>query len=96
MAHTTADFDKMTTKKEWLGSGYLGERATQREQGRDTSEADEKAIAEANRLGLTDAELFDWANSKNGRWYGDCMFGNHGQHAERYAPGQPQRSTAFL
>lgn len=96
MVHTTADFDKMTASPEWQGFGYLGERATQKEQSRDTTEADEKAIAEANRLGLTEAELFEWANSKNGRWYGDCMFGNHGKHAERYAPGQPQRSTAFM
>ena len=95
MVHTTADFDKMATKDEWLGFGYLGERKNQREMGRDTTEADEKAIAEANRLGLTDEELFDWANSKNGRWYGDCMFGSNGQHAEIYMPGQPQRGGGF-
>ena len=90
MALTTEDFDKMTTNEMWLGFGYLGERRNAREAGHDTTAADESAIAEANRLGLTAEELFEWANSKNGRWYGDCWFGANGQHAELYAPGQPQ------
>lgn len=90
MTLTPADFDKMTTNEAWLGFGYLGERRNAREAGRDTTTADESAIAEANRLGLTAEELFEWANSKIGRWYGDCWFGANGQHAERYAPGQPQ------
>lgn len=90
MTLTVADFDKMTTNEKWLGFGYLGERRNALESGRDTTAADESAIAEANRLGLTVEELFEWANSKNGRWYGDCWFGANGQHAETYAPGQPQ------
>lgn len=96
---TTADFDKMMKNEMWLGFGYLGER-------RNTltstdpecparpdlvAKADAAAVAEANRLGLTDAELFDWANSRTGRYYGDCMFGSDGRHAEKYLPGKTLR-----
>lgn len=83
---TTADFDKMYRNDDWEGFGYLGERRNQQAEGKDTSAADEKALAEANRLGLTAEELFDWANSKRGRWYGDSMFGANGQHADTLLP----------
>lgn len=86
MARTSADFDKMQSNDEWEGFGYLGERRNQKAEGRSTEAADAKALAEADRLGLTDAELFEWANSKKGRWYGDCVFGSNGSHAEKYLP----------
>jgi hypothetical protein len=88
---TTADLEKMYRNDNWEGFGYLGERRNAIEAGRSVEEADAQALAEANVQGLTEQELFDWANSKNGRWYGDCMFGSNGRHAERYLPGQPQR-----
>ena len=88
---TTDDLDRMTGDDRWLGFGYLGERRNHLAEGRDVSAADHRALNEANAKALTYNELFEWANSKNGRWYGDCMFGANGQHAEQYLPGQPQR-----
>lgn len=90
---TTELFNQMAEDDRWLGFGYLGERANFLEGNGDVevvTDADEKAIAEANVMGLDEDELFEWANSKNGRWYGDCMFGGNGRDAERYLPGQPQ------
>jgi hypothetical protein len=93
---TTADLEAMYRNDEWEGFGYLGGRrnALSNEdpespaQPERVAEADAKALAEANRLGMTAEQLFEWANSKMGRWYGDSMFGANGQHAERYLPGQ--------
>jgi hypothetical protein len=99
---TTADLEAMYRNDEWLGFGYLGERRNELTS-RDAESparpdlvaiADNMAIAEANRLGLTPAEFFDWANSKLGRWYGDCMFGGNEQHAESYLPGADYRRPA--
>jgi hypothetical protein len=92
---TTADLEKMTTDDRWLGFGYLGERRNELDpEGRHTAEraaelvakADAMALTQANLYGLTYEEVFTWANSKRGRWYGDCWFGANGQHAERYLP----------
>lgn len=103
MELTTADFDRMTANDEWLGFGYLGARrntltSNDPEAPADpalVAAADAKALAEANRLGLTHEQLFDWANSRVGRYYGDCMFGNDGQHADDYLPGKtiPERRS---
>lgn len=87
-ALTAADLDHMETDERWLGWGYLGERARAFENGRDIEEADTRALAAANAEGLDYEALFEWANSKYGRWYGDCMFGAGGQHAEMYLPGE--------
>jgi hypothetical protein len=82
---TTADFEKMFANPEWEGFGYLGERT--REDREDlVAAADAQVLADANEMGLTAEQLFVWANSKAGRWFGDCVFGGHGQHAERYLP----------
>ena len=86
---TTADLDRMYRNDEWEGFGYLGERRHQTQEARDA--ADTKVLAEANRLGLTADQLFEWANSRPGRWYGDCMFGANGQHADDYLPGKTLR-----
>lgn len=94
---TSADFDRMTRNDAWLGFGYLGERRNYAEGHADEvgravlATADNEALEVANNLGLTEEELFYWANPKNGRWFGDCMFGNGGRHMDRYLPGQPQR-----
>lgn len=90
---TTADFDRMTTDERWGGYGYLGERGIQQREGRDTTEADARALAAANAEGMTYEALLEWADSKLGRWYGDCMFGSHGQHAELYLPGEAARKA---
>jgi len=68
----------------WLGFGYLGERRHQNHQAQ--SDADLLALETAIGRGLTYGQKFTWANSKYGRWYGDCMFGCNGQRAEKYLP----------
>ena len=93
---TTADLDNMTHHDDWEGHGYLGEREALRsaiqsgerrlEDKKLLDQADQMLLNEANRQGMTMAELFTWANAKLGRWYGDCWFGSNGQHAERYLP----------
>lgn len=83
---TTANIEAGYRNEEWEGFGYLGERRNQVAEGRSVEEADAKVLADANALGLTEGQLFEWMNSKLGRWFGDCMFGNQGQHADRYAP----------
>jgi hypothetical protein len=90
---TTADFDNMHQADEYLGFGYIGGRRNHLAEGRtsEVAQADAKAIVAANKARLSYRELFEWANSKNGRWYADCMFGNHGQHADDYLPGKAQR-----
>jgi hypothetical protein len=81
---TTADIERMTQDENWFGYGYLGERrhATAEQ----VAAADAKALDAANRIGLTYEQMFEWANSKVGRWFGDCMFGANGRHAEKYVP----------
>lgn len=91
---TIADLNAMTERDEWLGYGYLGSRQNvltsddpEAPANPDlVAEADMKAVDNANEYGLTIDQLFDWANSKYGRWYGDCMFGNAGRHADDYTP----------
>lgn len=64
---STATFDRMAERPDWLGFGYLGERNT----------ADAEVVASVDRQVLswtrewTYEELFDWANSKLGRWFGE-------------------------
>ena len=83
---TTEILDQFANNDDWAGFGYIGERENQLFTGRDVTAADEMLLESANRQGLTADELFDWANSKAGRWYGDCWFGANGQHAEKYLP----------
>lgn len=92
---TTQDIENMYSNPEWEGFGYLGERRNELDpEGRHSAEyaaglvakADAMALSQANQYGLTLEQLFAWANSKRGRWYGDCWFGSNGQHAARYLP----------
>lgn len=96
---TTADIDRMTEDDRWLGFGYLGERqfalhSTDPEapaQPERVATIDAWLIARANRLGLDYDDLFAWANSKDGRWFADAVFGgNTIEQAKRWglAPGQ--------
>lgn len=76
-------FDQMARDDRWLGHGYLGARRNARA----TSdldaivdpalivEADDIAIEAANNQGMSYDTLFEWANSKVGRWFGDTIFG---------------------
>lgn len=95
---TTQNLEAMYTDERWLGFGYLGERRTALSMGEDpegltkeaaadlVAKADAMVLAHANRYSFTAEELFTWANSKDGRWYADCWFGNNGQHAFNYLP----------
>lgn len=83
---TTADLDLMERNDEWAGFGYLGERRNARLNGKSIVDADAKVLEAANAQGLTADALFEWANSKTGRWYGDCMFGGFPQQGGQYLP----------
>lgn len=93
MLLTTANIEYAYQREEWQGFGYLGERRAQLANGRDEEvrAADEKALAAANAERLTGEQFFEWLNSRTGRWYGDSMFGNYGDHAEKYLPGTALR-----
>jgi hypothetical protein len=87
---TTADITAGYRNDNWEGFGYLGERRNQLAEGRSVDAADAMVLAAANKAGMDEVLFFQWLNSKNGRWFGDCVFGNNGLHAERYVPGQGQ------
>lgn len=47
--------------------------------------ADARIITEANARGWTARDLFNWANSRSGRFYGDAWFGGAtGTRLERF------------
>ncbi len=75
---TTSTFDRMTSDDRWLGFGYLGSR-----QYADDAEV---ALADAFVFDVTadwtDDELFTWANSKDGRWFADILFGGSWTQAD--------------
>ena len=74
MNTATDIFDTMTADPRWLGAGYLGERNnTVDVAARDL--LDEFLPDHFESLGWTDEDVFAWANSKDGRWFGDVMFG---------------------
>ena len=94
---TVETIEKMTTDPRWLGFGYLGERRNLRaevvsgERFRTDvidliARADALALAQANMYGLDADTFFHWANSIQGRKYGDCWFGSGGRHASSYLP----------
>lgn len=83
---TSATLDALTEHDEWLGFGYLGERQLDRRTPAEVAAADAVVLDHANRRGLTVEQLFTWANSKDGRWFGDCMFGGTPHQAARYLP----------
>lgn len=68
---TVQDLYDMENRREWLGFGYLGTRY----QAKDNLRAamDKKVIQHANAQGWTADELFDWANSRNGRHAADTL-----------------------
>lgn len=82
---TTADLDSFTDRDEWLGFGYIGARkngleaAAAGEPGFTVERiavADEMVLFHANRVGWTVDQLFEFANSKAGRWVGDLLIGS--------------------
>jgi hypothetical protein len=76
MAHhalTARDIATAYDRTDWLGFGYLRERQTAIDDGRAdrVTLADQAALDVANRRRWSSDRLFDWLNSKNGRWYGE-------------------------
>jgi hypothetical protein len=90
---TTADLNRMTGEDDWAGFGYLGDRKRALDnsdpqapaQPEKVAEMDRQVLAEANRKGMTYAELFAWANSKTGRWFGECFLSGS-RHTSNYSP----------
>ncbi len=82
----------MYNDERWLGFGYLGEREAALDSTDPESpalpdmvaEADAEALSHAAANGWDYERLFDWANSKDGRLFADCMFGGSPAHAARY------------
>jgi len=70
----------------WLGHGYLGGRAieTRTAAGRElVAAADALVLEVANAAGWTADELFDFVNSKHGRWVADTAFGGYAVESAR-------------
>jgi hypothetical protein len=80
---TAAVFDEFSRDDRWLGFGYLGERRNRlsdidpdRPAEPDLVAAiDQRIVDHANAEGWTRDDLFHWANSRDGRWFGDVVFG---------------------
>lgn len=78
---TYTDFNEMMKDERWLGFGYLGERAHALDGTDPGSPAQPELVARIDELILdatrdwTYDELFRWANSKDGRHFGDATFG---------------------
>ena len=92
---TSAIFDAFAKRDEFLGFGYIGCRQGVLESvetgERRPAAADQVAAADAYLLevaaGMTDDQLFEWANSKNGRWFADTALGGFGlERARIYGP----------
>lgn len=72
-------FDAFTADDRWLGFGYLGERRNALQGHSALVERvpaiDALVIAHATAAGWDADTLFHWANSKDGRWFADVVFG---------------------
>jgi hypothetical protein len=68
---TRTDIEAGLEDERWLGWGYLGERSRTD----DTAAADALVLRFAAERGWDAEDLFHWANSKDGRWFGDWAFG---------------------
>lgn len=87
MTATYRTFDLMADDERHLGWGYIGERRRELEWTADpdvqpiavrharVAQADATITAHAEARSWSDEDLFTWANSKNGRWFADCVFG---------------------
>lgn len=93
---TTTDLDQMVFHADFEGFGYIGARINFVQgivEGEIAPElagllaaADAKVLRQVNTYGIEEDEFFDWANSRNGRYYGDAMFGGGEAHATQYLP----------
>lgn len=80
---TTADLDRAARDERWLGFGYLGERSNHQGEVDLVAATDQRIVDIANERGWDYEALFDWANSKNGRHFGDVVFGGTARFDER-------------
>lgn len=69
---TTQDITNGYDDTRWLGWGYLGERIRHADT---AARADAIVLRFAAQHGWNAEDLFHWANSKDGRWFGDWAFG---------------------
>lgn len=76
-AFTPAVFDQFENRDEYLGFGYLGARRMTEPGTEELATVDAAVLDRAADLGLTEDQLFDWANSRMGRWFGDIAFGSY-------------------
>lgn len=87
-ATAATKFEAMADRIEFEGFGYIGERATAiEERGAAAVEAiDRQVLALAEKAGLDDEQLFEWANSRLGRYFGGAVFSGYGRVTSDIAP----------
>lgn len=74
--------DRLARDERWLGYGYLGTRLEAADRGtwsyapHAIAVRDELVVAEAARRGWSAEDLLGWANSRDGRYAGDILFGS--------------------
>lgn len=66
---TRDDLDAALNDERHMGYGYAGRRYLSRAR---REEMDRAVVRQANALGWTYEDLFEWANSKHGRWACDA------------------------
>lgn len=91
---TVDNINRAILNEEWAGAGYLAARKEALHHGRGTevSVSDQLVLEAANAAGMDDGQLFEWLNSKPGRWFADAMLSpaaadRNRVEAERYLPG---------
>jgi len=98
-ATATRKFDAMMSHDDWQGYGYLGERdnaKTDTDPGsripaERIDNTDRKLVEYAAIHGVSDDTLFEWANSKSGRWFADMSFGDPNKNlADVFADAEKQ------
>jgi len=81
---TLKDLEAVAEDENYAGWGYIHER--QFFSAEQVAVADAKVLDHFNDMELNYFDLFNWANSKNGRWFGDAMFGCAGKGADSLLP----------
>lgn len=71
-ALTIKDIEAGYENPEWHGWGYLGERSRE---GANLANADTVVLVVANEQRWSQARLFEWLNSRNGRHFADMADG---------------------
>jgi hypothetical protein len=69
----TTTFDRFANRDDFLGFGYIGSR--QSFTAEEVAPVDAAILDIAEGLGWDEERLFEWANSKDGRWFADTALG---------------------